>query len=66
MSGQKFTSETVESAPVFRCLVVLGHEFQNFPSETYKVLKINKSTPGDNRNIVKWIVSSKSKSQTNV
>ena len=51
---------------MFRCLVVLGHEFQNFPSETYKVLKINKSTPGDNRNIVKWIVSSKSKSQTNV
>ena len=66
MSEQKFTADTVENSPVFRCLVVLGHEFQNFPSETYKVFKINKSTPGDNRNIVKWIISGKSKSQTNV
>ena len=43
-------------------MIVLGHEFQNFPSEPYKVFKM-KSVPGqDNRNIVKWILSGKSRS----
>ena len=56
LSQSRFTPDTVQRAPIFRCLVVLGHEFQNFPSETYKVFKV-KSQPGqDNRNIVKWIL----------
>ena len=48
-----FTEETVKNVPVYRFLVLLGHEFQNFPSEVSKVFKIRSPT---DRNIVKWLL----------
>ena len=53
VSGQAFSPETVAGVPVYRCLVLLGHEFQNFPSEVSKVFKMRSNL---DRNIVKWML----------
>ena len=53
VSANPFTPETVANVPVYRCLVLLGHDFQNFPSEVSKVFKLRSNL---DRNIVKWML----------
>ena len=48
-----YTEQSVKNIPVHRCLVLMGHEFQNFPAEVSKILKIRQPTE---RNIVKWML----------
>ena len=47
-------SEGVKKVPIYRCLVVLGDAFQNYPLERKKLLKVSKSSV--EFNIVKWIM----------
>ena len=50
---QPVSTAVTQSIPVYRCLVLLGHEFQNFPLEVKKVFKLR--SPNE-RNIVKWML----------
>ena len=46
-------AHSIKHLPVYRCLVLLGHEFQNFPPIVSKVFKIRSQM---DRNIVKWLL----------
>ena len=48
-------SENIKKVPIYRCMVVLGHEFQCYPPEVAKIIKPSKQKIGDT-NIVKWIL----------
>jgi hypothetical protein len=57
--------EAADKVPLYRFLVLPGHEFQNYPCDTIKLtsrkpnLNVHKSIIGG-RNIVKWILAPKS------
>lgn len=58
-----YTEQSVQCIPVNRCLVLLGHEFQNFPAEVSKIFKIRQPTE---RNIVKWMLQGRKASMHHV
>ena len=55
ISQPAYDAQSVRSLPVYRCVVLLGHEFQNFPHFVSKVFKIRNAQTMD-RNIVKWLL----------
>jgi len=53
VSSTGVSPEAVGSVPVYRGLVLLGHEFQNFPSDVNKNFKVRSTA---DHNIVKWLL----------
>ena len=61
MAEDAFNESSVRQLPIFRCLVLQGHEFQTFPAEVKKVFKVNRKQTSD-KNIVKWMIKGRRQS----
>lgn len=71
LNSSGLTASNVKLVPLYRFLILPGHDFQNYPSEVQKPKKpkvtesyslpVNRQIGLQSTNIIKWMMSAKSK-----